>query len=132
MKTKTQKINAKILTCFLIALALVIQICIPIEAKEAVSSETTRIEASQSSPQQMSAEVNGNTLQFHLVDNRVEDSTIVGLMLLKRVNDSKMDVLAENKRFYGHQCDISMDVSDVEDGQYEISIAYSLVGDGEA
>ena len=131
MKTKTQKINAKILTCFLVALILVIQICIPIEAKEAVSSETTRIEASQSSPQQMSAEVNGNTLQFHLVDNRVEDSTIVGLMLLKRVNDSKMDVLAENKRFYGHQCDISMDVSDVEDGQYEISIAYSLVGDGE-
>ena len=122
--------NGKRLLSIVVVLMLMLQVYIPADAKATSSSMTTYIEASSSSPQRMNVEVQGSAIMVHLYDENITTEDWAFCSLVKMDENRKSYLKQESRLFTGHDCDLSLNLSGVEDGDYTFEILYYPYGTG--
>ena len=124
MNSRVLKKNLKRIVSIVIVLLLVMQIYVPVEAKQVDPASTDFIESSKTSPVRFTAEVSGSNIKMHIYDEFSSKNDDIGIIIYKYSNSYRLgeQVKSQRVQLIDNQCDISVSVSDLEDGKYFLKI----------
>ena len=120
MKNNNYVFNSiKVITSILLVFVLIAQMPMNVRAQMASAKIDSFLETSIASPQRLSATISDNTVSVQMYDENVSDDVSLVVIMRNKLDPSR-NLTWDKKSFCNHNCNISINMERLEDGNYNM------------